>query len=90
MFEFRYDHINSEYDKSKLLFTDRDSKILAAIKKCLINKVKVPWWFKKISLGKMKDESGGVVIKEFVWLKPNMYFVFVNRSVVATISYNEY
>ena len=56
----------------------------------------------KLFIGKMKDETGGVAIEEFVGLKPKMYSYFVdntsehkkgkcvNRNVVATISYNEY
>ena len=53
----------------------------------------------KLVTGKMKVETGGIVIKEFVGIKPNIYsFVVdnsenkrvkgVNRSVVATISHN--
>ena len=50
----------------------------------------------------MKDETAGVVIEEFVGLKPKMYSNLVNdncehkkaegvnRNVVATISPNEY
>ena len=50
----------------------------------------------------MKDETGGVAIKEFVGLKPKMYSFLVddnsgnkkvkgvNRNVVATISHSEY
>ena len=29
----------------------------------------------KLVIGKMKDETAGVVIKEFVGLKPKMYFL---------------
>ena len=49
----------------------------------------------------MKDETGLVVIKEFVGLKPQMYSFLVdnseykkakdvNKNVVATISHNKY
>ena len=50
----------------------------------------------------MKDETAGVVIEEFVGLKPKMYSYLVddnsehkkaksvNKNVVATISHNEY
>ena len=53
-------------------------------------------------IGKMKDETAGIAIKEFVGLKPNRYSYLVNdhsehkkvkgvnKNVVATISYNEY
>ena len=56
----------------------------------------------KLVIGKMKDETGGVAIKESVGLKPKMYSFFVddnsehqkakgvNRNVVAMISHNEY
>ena len=52
----------------------------------------------KLVIGKMKDETAGVVIEEFVGLKPKMYSYLVddnsehkkakgvNRNVVATIS----
>ena len=53
-------------------------------------------------VGKMKDETAGVAIEEFIQLKRKMYSYLVddnsehkkakgvNRSVVATISHNEY
>ena len=56
----------------------------------------------KLVIGKMKDETGGAAIKEFVELKPKMYSFLVednsedkkakgvNRNVVATISHSEY
>ena len=56
----------------------------------------------KIVIGKMKDETAGVVIEEFVGLRPKMYSYLVddnsehkkakgvNRNIVATISHNEY
>ena len=56
----------------------------------------------KLVVGKMKDETAGIVIEEFVGLKPKMYSYLVNdnsehkkakgvnRNVVATISPNEY
>ena len=57
---------------------------------------------KKLVVGKMKDETAGVAIGEFVGLKPKMYSCLVdnnskhknaksvNENVVATISHNEY
>ena len=56
---------------------------------------------RKLVIGKMKDESGGAAIQEFVGLKPKMYFFLVdnnehkkakgvNKNVVATISHNEH
>ena len=56
----------------------------------------------KLVVGKMKDETGGVVISEFGALKPKIYSFLVddssehkkakgvNKNVVATISHNEY
>ena len=55
----------------------------------------------KLVLGKMKDETGGFAIKEFVRLKPKMDSFLVdnsehkktndvNRNVVKTISHNKY
>ena len=56
---------------------------------------------KNLVAGKMKDETAGVAIKEFVKLKPKMYPLLVddssehkkvkgvNKTVVATISHNE-
>ena len=56
----------------------------------------------KLVVGKMKDETGGISIEEFVWLKPKMYSFLlddssehektkgVNINVVATIGHNEY
>ena len=56
----------------------------------------------KLVVGKMKDETTGVAIKEFSKLKPKTYFFFVddstedkkakvvNKNVVATIIHNEY
>ena len=52
-------------------------------------------------VGKMKNETAGVVIKEFVALKPKMYSLVddnidhkkekgVSKNIVATISHNEY
>ena len=49
----------------------------------------------------MKDETGGVVIEEFIGLKPKMYSLLadnnehekaksMNKNIVATIRYNEY
>ena len=56
----------------------------------------------KLVVGKIKDETADVVIKEFVRLKPKMLSYLldhnsehkeansVNKNVVATISHNEY
>ena len=56
----------------------------------------------KLVVDKMKDETAGVPIKEFVGLKPKMYSYLVNgkskhkkakgvsRNVIQIISHNEY
>ena len=56
----------------------------------------------KLVVGKMKDQTDGVMVEEFVGLKPkiNLYLVDddseckkakgINKNVVATISHNEY
>ena len=35
---------------------------------------------KKLAVGKMKDETGGTDIKEFIGSKPKMYSFFVDDS----------
>ena len=71
-------------------------KILAVTKKCLISVNS-----NKLVIGKMKHETRGVAIEEFVQLKPKMYSFLVdnsepkkakgvNKNVAATISHNEY
>ena len=54
----------------------------------------------KLVIGKMRDETSGITIKEFVGLTPRMYSLGdnseyekakgVNRNVVAPLSHNEY
>ena len=56
----------------------------------------------KFMVSKMKDETGGVAIKEFFWKKPNLYSILVddtsdhikakdtNKNAVATIRHGEY
>ena len=75
-------------------------KILAMIKKCLILVTKYYDNSNTLVIGKMKHETAGVVIEEFVTLKPKMYSYLhnskhkkakgVNRNVVATISHSKY
>ena len=79
-------------------------KILATIEKCLISLIIIIIInydnSNKLVIGKMKDEIGGVVIEEFVELKPKMYSFLVdnnehkkakgmNKNGVAAISHNE-
>ena len=50
-------------------------KTLEVIKKCLILVILQKYHddSNKLVIGKMKDETGGVAIEEFVRLKPKMY-----------------
>ena len=74
-------------------------KILAMIKKCLTLVTKYYDNSNTLVVGKMKDETAGVVIEEFVTLKPKMYSYLhnskhkkakgMNRNVVATISHSK-
>ena len=103
---------NKHGNNSRLLFTDTDSlmyeikqnmymKILVGVKKCLILAIillsqNIMMIQTNQFFGKMKDETGGVTIKEFVELKPKMYSFLVdvrsehfyakgvNENVVAT------
>ena len=34
----------------------------------------------KLVVGKMKDETAGVAIEEFVWLKPKIYLYLVDHN----------
>ena len=66
------------------------------------NKLKCYGNSNKLVIGKVKDETAGVAIEEFVRLKPKMYSYLVDdssehkkakgvkKNVVAIISHNEY
>ena len=107
MYAFHYDYIKNKYDKkSKLLFTDTDS-LMYEIKTEDVyehfssnseSKYYDNW--RKLVIGKRKDETRGVAIEEFVGLKQKMYSFLVdnskqeklkdvNENSVATISRNE-
>ena len=117
MYEFHYDYIKNKYDNDSKLFTDTDSLFneiktedayedFSSDKEMLdfsnySAKSKYYDDSNKLVIGKMKEKTRGVVIKEFVGLKPKMYSFLVdnnqhkkakgvNRNVVATISHNEY
>ena len=108
---------NKYGNKSKLLFTDTDRLIYEIKTEDVYEdfssnkemfdfsnystKSKYHDDTNKLVIGKMKDEIGGVVIEEFVGLKPKMYSFLVdnnerkkaegvNKNVVATIGHNEY
>ena len=85
MHEFHYDYIKTKYDNSRLLFTDTDS-LLYDIKAEDVykdfSKDREVFDFRnqsieskcddsnKLVAGKMKDETDGITIEEFVGLKP--------------------
>ena len=108
---------NKYDSKSKLLFTENDSlmyeiKTDDAYEDFSINKemfyfssysTKSKYYddSHKLFIGKMKNETCGVAIEEFVGWKPKIYSFLednsehkkakgVNKNVVATISHNEY
>ena len=106
MFEFHYDYIKNKYGNNSrlLLFTDTDS-LMFEIKTenayedfskdkemfDFINYSAKSKYSNKLVVGKMKNKTGGAVIKEFVGLKPKTYSFLVNGcNVVATISHDEY
>ena len=85
MYEFHYDFIKNIYEnQSKLLFTDIEIKTedvyedFSSEKEMFdfsnyLTKSKYNNNSKKLIIGKMKDETGGVAIEEFVELKPKLY-----------------
>ena len=109
---------NKYDNKSKLLFTDTDSLMYETKTKDVYEdfssnkemfdlsnystKSKYYDGSNKLVNGKMKDETGGVAIEEFVGLKAKMYSFLVDdnseykkakgvkRNVVAAISHNKY
>ena len=92
MYEFYYNYIKNKYgNKSKLLFTDTDlmyeNKTEDVYEDFNSNKKLFDfsnYWTKskynddsnKLVTGKMKDETGGVAIEEFLGLEPKMYYIW--------------
>ena len=92
MYEFYYNYIKNKYgNKSKLLFTNNDlmyeNKTEDVYEDFNSNKKLFDfsnYWTKskysddsnKLVTGKMKDETGGVAIEEFLGLKPKMYYIW--------------
>ena len=117
-YEFHYNYIKNKYDNKSKVFTDTDSLIYEiktedvhedfSSNKDIFDfsnhstKSKYYDDSNKLVIGKMKDETGGVAIKDLAELKPQMYSTLaddnsdhkkakgVNRNVAATISHNEY
>ena len=91
MCEIKFEDVNKDFSSDKEMF---DFSNYLTKSKCYDNS-------NKLVIGKMKDETRGGAIEEFVGLKPKMYSFLVdnsehikangmNRNVVATINHNEY
>ena len=115
MYEFRYDYIKDKYgNDSKLIDTDSlmyEIKTEDVYEDFNVDREQFDFSnysteskyyddSNKLVIGKMKDQTGGVSIEEFVGLKPKMYSFIVdnnehdktkgvNRNVVAEIGQNE-
>jgi hypothetical protein len=89
MYKFHYDHLRTWYADAELLFTDTDSLVYQiytddlyadlALHRDHFDFSNYPpehalfGGENKMVLGKMKDESNGSIITEFVGLRPKMY-----------------
>jgi len=96
MYKFHYCHIRKWYPTADLLFTDTDSLVyqiytddlyadLAAHREhfdfsCYQGTHSLFDESNKMVMGKMKDESGGGIITEFVGLRPKMYSYTVRQT----------
>ena len=92
MYEIKTEDVYEDFRKNKEMF---DFSNYSAKSKCCDDS-------NKLVVGKMKDETAGVAIKEFVGLKPKMYSFLVddssehkkamdvNKNFVTGISHNEY
>ena len=91
MYEIKFENVNKDFSSDKEMFDFSN----------YLTKSKYYDNSNKLVIGKMKDETIGGAIEEFVGLKPKMYSFLVdnsehikangmNRNVVATINHNEY
>ena len=91
MYEIKTEDANEDFSSHKEMFDFSNYSI----------KSKYYDGSNKLVIGKMKDQTGGDAIEEFVGLKPKMYSFLVenskhkkakgvNRKLAATISHNEY
>ena len=92
MYEIKTEDVNEDFSNDKEMF---DFSNYSTKSKYYDNS-------NKLVVGKMKDDTTGVAIEEFVGLKSNMYSYLIdhnseqktakglNRHIVATISHNEY
>ena len=91
MYEIKTKYVHEDFSKNREMFDSSN------------NSTKSRYYdnSNKSIVGKIKDETAGVAIREFVGLKPKMYSFLlndssqhkkakgVNKTVVATISHNE-
>ena len=92
MYEIKTEDVYEDFSKNKEIFDFSNSSA----------KLKYYDDSNKLFAGNMKDEAAGVVIKEFIGLKPKIYSFLVddssehkkpmdvNKNVVAAVSHNEY
>jgi hypothetical protein len=96
MYKFHYCHLRSWYPSADLLFTDTDSLVYQIYTDDLyadLSAHREHFDFSgysnthslfdegnKMVMGKMKDESGGDIITEFVGLRPKMYSYTVRQT----------
>ena len=91
MYEIKTKYVHEDFSKNREMF---DSSYNSTKSRYYDNS-------NKLIVGKIKDETAGVPIREFVGLKPKIYSFLVNdssqhkkakgvnKTVVATISHNE-
>ena len=121
MYKFHYDYLRKWYPTAELLFTDTDSLVYQIFTDDLYEELKSKQEHfdfsnypsehtlfneaNKMVMGKMKDESNGSIITEFVGLRPKMYSYTtlvssalketkrakgIQRAVVAAIHHSDY
>ena len=96
MYDFHYNHIQKKYPEARLLFTDTDSLTYHIKTEDVYRDFLADWelfdnsdypqnskfYFsenKKV-IGKFKDETAGVPIKDFLGLKSKMYSIFLDND----------
>ena len=70
MYEIKTENLYEDYSSNKEMF---DFSNYLTKSKCYDDSI-------KLVIAKMKDETGGVAIEEFVGLKPNMYSYLVKNN----------
>ena len=85
MYGFHYDYIKEKYqDKAKLLFTDTDSLTYHIETNDIYEDMKKDGDIFDLHndkiIGKFKDETDGIPIKEFIGLRPKMYSIQLDNG----------